>query len=430
MPLRKSTIWDKSILKEEFPVDKKEFSDFARTIPFFFLGIVGLIYASGFLVVTTHLETLGIRDVGSELWKSRYVHIGVLSLAFPAMIVSTTYGIFAMNSLRKAGPEYLTFNSVKSFINLFTVLTLGLTFYSFAMFVRRPSSPVEAVPVFLTLMLTVGVGALALVAWLERHYKGMAAPQSRFWLSIVIGLRLAVLITVLVCSLEATGAGYWRLIMEICRYRWHALLLMAACWFSVGYYVFALKYWGGSRLAENQRALAWVLCASVAGPMYYISLMAFAYSLFPYIPATRGGGDYSVTHVANISIKSPEKSDAGPLFWIPGGIVEETPSTVYVIEEGKWHPCAWRKTPRTLPQPKAISRDQIITIEYPENPDQPSEGFTSNPNNNGVYQMDVGAVPFDKVKNALSKKHRFTGDVESSRYHKDLDYDKCSEAEE
>ena len=63
--------------------------DFARAIPYWFLAIVGLIYAAGFLIVVTHLGTFGIRDVGGEVWKARDIHIGVLGFVFPITIMGT-----------------------------------------------------------------------------------------------------------------------------------------------------------------------------------------------------------------------------------------------------------------------------------------------------------------------------------------------------
>ena len=51
----------------------------ARTAPYWFLALVGLIYASGYVIEMIHLATFGIRDAGGELWKARDIHIGVLA---------------------------------------------------------------------------------------------------------------------------------------------------------------------------------------------------------------------------------------------------------------------------------------------------------------------------------------------------------------
>ena len=60
--------------------------------------ILGVVYAAGFLVVLNFLDRFGIREAGSDLWKTRYIHIGILSLAFPVIfngtILSLIYLIF------------------------------------------------------------------------------------------------------------------------------------------------------------------------------------------------------------------------------------------------------------------------------------------------------------------------------------------------
>ena len=116
---------------------------FARTIPYWLVAIVGLIYASGFLVVTTHLERYGIRIVGTDVWKSRYIHIGVLSVVFPAMIIGTifatwyTYGLhkqefYGSNEPRK---QYLAKTlAFRMAVSGFVFVLLEVAFYGFALF--------------------------------------------------------------------------------------------------------------------------------------------------------------------------------------------------------------------------------------------------------------------------------------------------------
>jgi hypothetical protein len=461
-------------------VEKKELSEIARIIPYCFLGIMGLIYASGFLVVTTHLEALGIRDLGSEVWKSRYVYIGVFSLVFPAMIVSTFYVFFVyifspqskldtqsqlhealvgkrilwVPTLRKdvessttgvrglwvgalqeteqiarwvAGNGVWVVNSdgqgriskvILLVVSLLTVVSLELTFYAFAMFGRLvlPKQGVVTSP--LVWMLVIGMAGLFFVrvrdfADMKKGWRFSEQIWKRktFWFWSATFWRIVALLVVWMCSicnlafggvdvwtfikeiwcrliavlhsgvdfrtfineiekyrlvaLSHGGVDYWTYITEICEHRLAALLLMFACWISIGTYVIVLKRSAVAGRPAGERALAWLLCASVSGPMYFLSLIAFAHSLFPYIPATRGGGDYTSTHMATIWFKSPDNTPFAPqLSWRFGGVMEETSATVYVMEQGNWKPCEWRKRTVIPPPPMAISRDQIIMIQY------------------------------------------------------------------
>jgi hypothetical protein len=76
--------------------------------------------------------------------------------------------------------------------------------------------------------------------------------------------------------------------------------------------------------------------------------------------------------VATISLKSVNESCGATPSSICAGIVEETSSTVYVIEKKLWDPNAWRNRTMHIPQPTAISRDQIVMIEYPSSDVQSS----------------------------------------------------------
>ena len=82
----------------------------------------------------------------------------------------------------------------------------------------------------------------------------------------------------------------------------------------------------------------------------------------------------------------------------------------------------WRNKTKRIPFPIAINRDLILSIKYPSELDRPTDYFTSNINGYGIYQMDVGNVPFNKVNDAIDEGYWFTRDDESSRYFKDYNY--------
>src|SRR5664279_2307027 len=107
-------------------------ADLSRTIPYWFLALVGLIYASGFVVVSTFLETYGLREVGTDFWKARYIHIGFLCSVFPAVPVLTAYLLFrvVVDRHRKEPRPYLP---LRIFNVLAQYLTLEIAYYLFVM---------------------------------------------------------------------------------------------------------------------------------------------------------------------------------------------------------------------------------------------------------------------------------------------------------
>lgn len=266
-------------------------TDFARTIPYWFLAIVGLIYASGFVVVMIHLGTYGIRDVGGELWKARDIHIGVLAFVFPTTIVATASYMVLLPFLRivrliPAGGSRR--RQVRRLITGLTLLPLELAFYCFAM-LHRPGlgEPHKS----LSLMLIVGfLGPMVCM-----RLDPAESQSSKAWVrgvALAIHFASAAGVWVLSCYVLKT---YWNLLAEIAtdgyRITLYLLLLFAMC---ISVYSAHLRYASGH---ETQILL---LAAPLVGLIYYLTLIGFQRSFFPYVPASRGGGDYTVAPTVRI----------------------------------------------------------------------------------------------------------------------------------
>jgi len=69
-------------------------------VPAWFLAFSALVYASGFLAVTTFLDRFGIRESGIGLWKAKYVYVGLFCVALPLVAASTIYGIGPLATAR------------------------------------------------------------------------------------------------------------------------------------------------------------------------------------------------------------------------------------------------------------------------------------------------------------------------------------------
>jgi cytochrome bd-type quinol oxidase subunit 2 len=117
-------------------------SELARTVPYWFLATVGFIYASGFVVVTTFLETYGLRDIGTDFWKARYIHVGVLCAVFPLVLVITAgLLIHLVRSRQRTNPRPFTALRLANVLILF--LTVEISFYFYVMFSRRDDPAAE-----------------------------------------------------------------------------------------------------------------------------------------------------------------------------------------------------------------------------------------------------------------------------------------------
>lgn len=332
----------------------------ARTVPYWFLAIIGSIYASGFLVVTTHLERYGIREVGGDVWKSRYVHIGVLSGAFPAMIIGTIFGLLYVYSLRLQEPsDNRPSNAIligQALLSGLSIVMLELAFYGFVVFAResRQRTSEGALATLLAMMLVVWI-VLSVVGWIE-HRGGQLHPVAVRWTFVP---RAGVLVAVTWLFI-IVFSGYWDRVSEMYWYRGRPLALLVSFLAGMGYSIY--RFW---KLPPTRRAASRILIICVLGPMYYLALTGFAYSIFAYIPAARNGGDYTDSPLVTISLK-------GGSVLAHARLVEETSDSLYLADKSE-DPCRWRIDLRARPKLRAISRAEIQMIDYDTGVDVPIE---------------------------------------------------------
>lgn len=150
----------------------------------------------------------------------------------------------------------------------------------------------------------------------------------------------------------------------------------------LGASVFALRYLAISERYRGQyRVYAWVFTLCVVAGLWYMSVYAFAYGVYPNIPVVKGGGDYATARSVEFyfnkdaCLNLPER-----IIWrqptadpcqsvgkegvrsIPLKIIEETTDLIFVADPNESSPEKWRrwKTPTIY----AIIRTQIAGIEY------------------------------------------------------------------
>lgn len=369
---------------------KDEALQFARTIPYWLVAIVGLIYASGFLVVTTHLERFGIRVEGVDAWKTRYIHVGVLAMCFPAMIVGTVFGMFHIYGISKR--EIMAQGGHKDFepaewvevpfrskrvlavqrasekeachhLRLSMLLSgsvfvlMELAFYAFTMFIR-PAAPPQPDAVItrwkLVGMFVFGAGALVIAAHGERERK-----WEHLWTTAI---RLCALMAVVAFSLWAAWPyGNIDVVFGFLQKRSAASVMTTIFLGYIGYALFRLKE-NKATLSPGRWRAALFISVCIMGPMYYLSLAGFALSVFAYVPAIRDGGDYTVSYRVKITSKREDGAGKQSPNW--ERLVEETSTTLYVADAPYYAPCHWRTETEPISGLRAISRNEITDIDY------------------------------------------------------------------
>src|SRR2546423_7338796 len=70
--------------------------DVIRACAELFLALVGILYATGFLVAFTFLQRFGVREAGTEFLKLKYIYIGLLYFLFPLTVMVPFFALWGL----------------------------------------------------------------------------------------------------------------------------------------------------------------------------------------------------------------------------------------------------------------------------------------------------------------------------------------------
>jgi hypothetical protein len=375
-------------------------SDLSRTIPYWFLALVGLIYASGFLVVSSFLETHGLRDAGSDLWKIRYIRVGVFCLMLTAVTNAVPYFLKHLMSGRPL------ISHLVPTILIYIQMELGL--FGIAMFARHVGMRESWTPFLLACgLLWSAIGGLIISSRIERMAAGtkaedetlrtnfrrllkhvpiwgprLVAATERFARRMgpdrlcKFGPRVRWLTAFIILCLLRNVAGRNREIIDVLVYQRSAFTMLLSFTLLLGWLPWT-AFSSASRLelpASQHRSL-WLLLICLLVPTYYFALVAFSHAIFPFIPAVRGGGDYSAAPRVRVYLKeqaqgvalgdyldtaSPDVTRTKPTI-----LLEETATNLFVAgPDDDGGPCQWRMDRGAKPRVLSISRDAIGNVQY------------------------------------------------------------------
>lgn len=391
------------------------------------LAFVGVLYFTGFLILFTFFNRMGIEWSGAELLRFRYIHVGVLYLAFPIFVL-LPFATLVWWTLVQPGrmdneQEALTFSrrlAARSFIELvrlpgravqrlmgnrsvslknekihfrdymfaqvkaalqnmsnwpavFLVLSLGITFYCFAIFATRQYMYMHQPGLVWMLAgsLLLQMPRIFLLKKSTRLAKRKRPRVWSLWLVMVFrwflgwfaaawALGCAV---VLLCDINE-GDLHNRLIRWVLGWFVHLLNdqvagepihepLFAAIKSGYIYLIFlyiaavlllALAVSRAKNASSGKRipVYAYAPFAAIIMSLFFLATWAFAHELFAFIPVSNGGGDYSHSPDAQICMKPPYREQ----FVLPKDLICPPP----VPNEGLTSlPPKFVKCPATMP---------------------------------------------------------------------------------
>jgi len=115
---------------------------------------------------------------------------------------------------------------------------------------------------------------------------------------------------------------------------WLAFTYIAFC-LLLGVMISTVSIYQKRQVTEGRRTAVLVLALSLFGPFLYLVILAFSYGVYPNVPSTRGGGDYTEAPKVTLAFKGNQV----PSQYDQKYLQKDTPNVsipLIVIEEASW----------------------------------------------------------------------------------------------
>jgi hypothetical protein len=398
---------------------EKELERFISTesIPAWFALLAGLIYATGFLIQFTFLSSIGIKESVTEVFKAKYIYVGLLCWQFPVCLALRLLGCKLVKHKRKReeqerqlnlklNPSFVVPDDQKKreadedaktriYWPSVTIFTLPLiVFYVLTVF--TPPGYFSAHQTWVLTYFIFAFFSLNLLRsteeWVESFRKknpGSAEALKRIghaadW---TWGERLRITACIISCGLLV-------LIFdpihpdEVCSRLWEMFFVNNGFWYfifiAMGVY---LLWWYHTSLKSyffrhrlDFRLEYWAMALPIPATFFYLAVLTFAHHIYPYIPAERGGGDYTAEQ-ASILTFDVQFSNSIPAEIFDASrtnlqsrkavVLDETANMIYIAlpTNGLTEIAAWRQNlppttnhPNSRPQKIfAIKREAVVS---------------------------------------------------------------------
>lgn len=352
-----------------------------QVLPALLAAIIGIVYAAGYLIEFSYINSLGIRGAGAESFKAKYIYVGLLCLQFPVsamIIVLCFFGIARQMKLQQQ-PEKL--DKVKAYTpSILLLLNLFFSFYILILFSRAGlfHEHFKLITLLFIIVLVGLVIARGAEVKVRSHLnkKPKVAKLLRIiginnghWDFVWSSVRWLIFLTSVGLTIYIFRS-IWGLIYE--------MLYEGGFFHYTFILLIGLMLWRFERRGKDYAELGLCkpfftigICITIT--LMYLSVLLFAYRVYPFIPLSRGGGDFTNEKPVVLTFERkyvdaiPDDLHKGNINAIksdPVYILYEDSSSFYVTKD--MDTSSWRKSgPENKPKGIiSIKKDSIVSVDY------------------------------------------------------------------
>jgi len=368
--------------------------------PAWFAVALALAYATGFLVVSTYLGSFGIPESTSEFLRIKYLQVGLYFLLFfGSMVVFVVLWLRAVGK-RKSSPSSSQQPTVPAPETLEPASSETAT--------KKEGAAEDAaktqrylIPVWMILVLVVYVT----VGFAEPSQTGR---QSLPWVGglIFASFGLAAMVYSLQRRLSKRNPDFhlvakgvyvgllafeiwlgWNVVSpfkeklgDFLRLQWQMLLILLGFMLVLVFLSYRAVFPRPEFSKEEHLGYMWLRAALVL-PIYYLSVLTFAYCIYPFVSESKAGGYFAESGFVKLTIRQPESKQT----------VVASPQTVKSSSRGKavMRPIDARPPLDVLPQELMesglLSSKALVLIEanstsvFVADPNDPASSLAGGP---------------------------------------------------
>ena len=285
------------------------------------VAVGAVIYASGFLIVFTFLERLGIRDAG-DLFKAKYIHVGVLYWLIPVLVGLPLYAYSTGNDRYKTRNKDLTVKEIPVFTRTSTFVAVQFLVFLYIVILLAPPGFVPEHLWLIGANCALTFIGIRIINTLAERFRNPDTYRDRSW-----SWRLECFLAKRTWCLRhnVQPPNNW----ETVRY----IHLVALIYFDVLFcfqplfsyilpplkrgivmiFVFLVAGIVLKRFAallaklpdEIDKTSVRLLGISIAAGCSLFTMVGFAYAVYPYVPSERGGGNYADAPKVALTLNDP-----------------------------------------------------------------------------------------------------------------------------